>query len=138
MHYFQGSREHSPPPPPLEASFCFFNTSVCILFLFSTIFSEEGLEAIGLFYFYCCFFCFVFVRTSVGRIVKLLFVLWLERVRRTTAGIHNVIFTLLLGSSARNYDVTHVIQNNNKIFSTQTSENASFLLVLYSETIVRQ
>ena len=25
---------------------------------------------------------------SVGRIVKLLFVLWLERVRRTTAGIH--------------------------------------------------
>ena len=47
-----------------------------------------------------------FFRTSVGRIVKLLFVLRLERVRRTTAGIHNVIFTLLLGSSTRNYDVT--------------------------------
>ena len=38
--------------------------------------------------------------------MKHLFVLWLERVRQTTAGIQNAIFTLLLGSSACNYDVT--------------------------------
>ena len=55
------------------------------------------------FLFHVCGLC---VLTSVGRFVKLLFVLWFKRVRQTTAGIHKVIFTLLLGSSARNYYVT--------------------------------
>ena len=43
-------------------------------------------------------FCWAYCET--------LFVLWLEWVRQTTAGIHNVIFKLLLGNFARNYDVT--------------------------------
>ena len=58
----------------------------------------------------CSNFCSAYCETP--------FVVWLERVHRTTAGIHNVIFTLLLGSSARNYDVTPSNSNNNKIFST--------------------
>ena len=58
--------------------------------------------------------------------------LWLESVRRTTAGIHNVIFSPLLGYCARKYDVTPRHLKNNKIFSLSNIVNLfpSFSLIL--------